>query len=176
MIFLPTRVDGALLLELERLEDERGFFSRIWCTDEVRRHGLDPSVVQCNLSYTARRGTLRGMHYQAGAQGESKTVRCVRGAVFDVVADLRPDSPTYRSWAGVELTQENRLALHVPKGCAHGFQALTDEVELIYFMSHPFVPEAARGFRWNDPAFAIRWPIPDPRVSERDAAFPDFLP
>lgn len=174
MRFQPTRIGGAFLLELERLEDERGFFARAWCAVEARRHGLDPAVAQCNLSFTTHRGTLRGMHFQAFPHAEAKTVRCVRGAVFDVVADLRPESPTYLQWEGFELTQANRLALHLPQGCAHGFQTLADDVELLYQMSGPFVPEAARGFRWNDPAFRIRWPIPDPILSAKDAGFPDF--
>jgi dTDP-4-dehydrorhamnose 3,5-epimerase len=174
MIFRPTQIEGAFMLEPERLLDGRGFFTRIWCMEEARRYGLDPAVVQCSLSYTSKRGILRGMHYQAYPYAESKTIRCVRGSVFDVVADLRPESPTYLQWEGFELTQDNRLALHVPKGCAHGFQALTDDVELLYQMSDPFEPEVARGFRWNDPAFGIRWPIQDPILSERDAGYPDI--
>jgi dTDP-4-dehydrorhamnose 3,5-epimerase len=174
VIFTAIRIPGAFLLEAERLEDERGFFSRIWCTAEALRHGLDPGVAQCSLSHTIQRGTLRGMHYQTPPYAESKTVRCVRGSVFDVIADLRPNSPTYSQWEGFELNQENRLALYIPKGCAHGFQTLTDDVEMLYQMSDPFVPELALGFRWNDPAFNIRWPIQNPVLSEKDAGYPDI--
>jgi dTDP-4-dehydrorhamnose 3,5-epimerase len=175
LIFQVTRIDGVVLLAPERLEDERGFFARIWCSEEAQSHGLDPAVAQCSLSHTIRRGTLRGMHYQAFPHAESKTVRCARGSVFDVVADLRPESPTYLQWLGFELTQENRVAVYVPKGCAHGFLTLTDDVELLYQISVPYAPGMARGFRWNDAAVGIHWPIQEPVLSERDASYPDII-
>ena len=173
--FQTTGIEGVVLLEPELLEDARGFFARIWCGEEASRHGLDPAVAQCSLSHTIGRGTLRGMHFQAAPYAEGKTVRCVRGSVFDVVADLRPVSPTYLQWLGFELTQENRVAVHVPKGCAHGFLTLSDGVELLYQMSVPFTPGMARGFRWNDPAVGIQWPVQDPFLSERDASYPDLV-
>ncbi len=137
---------------------------------------MNPAVVQCNASFNARRGTLRGMHYQAEPHGESKLVRCVRGAIFDVAVDLRADSPTFRRWHGVELSAENRLAFYIPAGLAHGFQTLADDTEMLYQMGDPYVPDAARGVRFDDPAFGIEWPALDGEriVSARDRAFPDF--
>ena len=146
--------------------------------DEFSKRGLDPAVVQCNASFNAKRDTLRGMHYQAAPHGESKLVRCVRGAIFDVAVDLRADSPTYCGWHGVELTAQNRTAFFMPTGIAHGFQTLTDDCEVLYQMGHRYVPEAAQGVRWDDPVFAIRWPAPmgARRVSERDQSYSDFVP
>jgi len=176
MRFVETPLPGVWVIEPDRLADERGWFARTFDSDEFRARGLNPAVVQCNSSYNARRGTLRGMHYQAEPHGESKLVRCVRGAVYDVAVDLRGDSPTLRAWHGVELSAENGRALYISAGLAHGFQTLSDDTEMLYQMGHPYVPEAARGVRFDDPAFAIEWPAPDgPRiVSERDACFPDF--
>ena len=156
MIFTETRLAGAYLIEPERIEDERGFFARTWCRDEFERHGLNPRLVQCNVSYNARRGTLRGMHYQAKPHEEAKLVRCTRGAIYDVIVDLRPDSPTYRQWVAAELTAENRRMLYIPEGFAHGFQTLADETEVFYQMSELFHPESARGVRmttrpWGSP-------------------------
>ncbi len=176
MRFVETPLPGVWVIELDLLADERGWFARTFDGHEFRARGLNPVVVQCNSSYNARRGTLRGMHYQAEPHGESKLVRCVRGAVYDVAVDLRGDSPTFRAWHGVELSAENGRALYVPAGLAHGFQTLSDDTEMLYQMGHPYVPEAARGVRFDDPAFAIQWPAPDgPRiVSERDASYADF--
>jgi dTDP-4-dehydrorhamnose 3,5-epimerase len=176
MRFTQTSIAGAWLIEPEAQTDERGFFARIFDIDEFGTHGLDPAIVQCSLSYNAKRHTLRGMHYQAAPHGEPKLVRCIRGAIFDVGVDLRTESPAYCDWYGVELSAENRLALYLPAGVAHGFQTLVDDSEVLYQMSVGYVPEAARGVRWDDPAFGVMWPpVQGERViSERDRAFPDF--
>jgi dTDP-4-dehydrorhamnose 3,5-epimerase len=176
MQFVQTPLPGAWVVELDLLGDERGWFARTFDADEFEQRGLNPAVVQCNASFNARSGTLRGMHYQAEPHGESKLVRCVRGAIFDVAVDLRSDSPTYRRWHGVELSAENRLAFYIPAGLAHGFQTLTDDSEVLYQMGHPYVPDAARGVRWDDPAFGIQWPASDGErvVSERDSSFADW--
>jgi dTDP-4-dehydrorhamnose 3,5-epimerase len=176
MQFHQTPLAGVWVLELDRLGDERGWFARGFDAEEFAARGMNPAVVQCNTSFNARRGTLRGMHYQADPHGESKLVRCVRGAIFDVALDLREDSPTRLRWHGVELSDENRLALYIPAGLAHGFQSLSENTELLYLMGNPFVAEAARGVRWDDPAFAIEWPDLDVErtISERDATYPDY--
>ena len=178
MKLTQTPLPGAWLVELERLGDERGWFARTFDADQFRARGLDPTVVQCNASLNAHRGTLRGMHYQAAPHGEPKLVRCVRGAIHDVALDLRPDSPAYLRWHAVELTASNALALYLPAGLAHGFQTLADDSEVHYQMGHPYVPDAARGVRFDDPAFAIEWPeAPGGRiVSEQDLSYPDFEP
>jgi dTDP-4-dehydrorhamnose 3,5-epimerase len=176
MRFIETPLNGAWVVDLDLLGDERGWFSRTFDAEEFAARGLNPAVVQCNASFNAREGTLRGMHYQAEPHGESKLVRCVRGAIFDVAVDLREGSPTLRRWHGVQLSAENRLAFYIPPGLAHGFQTLTPDAEVLYQMGHPYVPEAARGVRWDDPAFAIEWPEPagERTISERDGAFADF--
>lgn len=174
MIFRELDLPGAFLLEPERLEDERGFFARIFCRRELEAHGLEPAVVQCSLSFNHRRGTVRGMHWQTPPAEEAKLVRCVRGAVHDVIVDLRPDSPTFERHAAVELDAENRLALYVPPGFAHGFQTLEDATELLYQMSELYTPERARGFRFDDPEVGIRWPLPVSVISERDRSLPPF--
>jgi dTDP-4-dehydrorhamnose 3,5-epimerase len=176
MRFEPTPLPGVWLIELDRLGDERGWFARTFDAAEFAQRGLNPAVVQCSASFNARRGTLRGMHYQAEPHGESKLVRCVRGAIFDVAVDVRPGSATLRRWHGVELSASNRLALYIPAGLAHGFQTLSDDAEVLYQMGNPYVPESARGVRFDDPAFAIQWPASDGEriVSERDRRFPDF--
>ena len=173
MKFIETPLPGVWVIELEEIGDERGWFARTFDAEEFRARGLNPDVAQCNASFNARRGTLRGMHYQADPHGESKLVRCLRGAIFDVAVDLRPDAETYRDWHGVELSAENRRAFYIPAGLAHGFQTLTDETEVLYQMGNPYVPEAARGVRWDDPAFGIEWPEPagERIVSERDRAY-----
>jgi dTDP-4-dehydrorhamnose 3,5-epimerase len=173
MRFIETPLPGVWVLELEEIEDGRGWFARTFDAEEFRARGLNPDVVQCNASFNARRDTLRGMHYQAEPHGESKLVRCVRGAIFDVAVDLRSDSPTYRDWHGVELSAENRLAFYIPAGLAHGFQTLTDDCEVLYQMGHRYVPDAARGVRWDDPAFGIEWPAVEGErtVSEKDGAY-----
>jgi dTDP-4-dehydrorhamnose 3,5-epimerase len=174
--FVETPLPGAWVIELEELGDERGWFARTFDAEEFRARGLNADVVQCNASFNARRDTLRGMHYQAEPHGESKLVRCVRGTIFDVAVDLRPDSPTYRDWHAVLLGADNRHAFYIPAGLAHGFQTLTDDCEVLYQMGNPYVPDAARGVRFDDPAFGIEWPKPagERIVSERDAAYPDF--
>jgi len=172
--FSATTIAGAWVIDLERHEDERGFFARTFCRDEFAAHGLRTSFVQCNLSSNARRGTLRGMHYQAKPHEEAKVVSCSRGAVYDVVLDLRRDSPTFRRWEGFELSAANRRMLYIAEGLAHGFQSLADETDVFYLMSESYDKKAERGVRWNDPAFGIRWPIADPVLSSRDAAYPDF--
>ena len=174
MRFLPTPLAGAFAIDLDRIEDERGFFARSFCQHEFRAHGLSPTIAQCNVSWNRKRGTLRGLHYQASPHEEAKVVRCTRGAVWDVIVDLRERSPTRLRWHALELTVENRLALYVPPGFAHGFQTLSDDAEVLYQMSEFYHPELARGARWNDPRFAIAWPLPDPVVSARDRAYPDF--
>jgi dTDP-4-dehydrorhamnose 3,5-epimerase len=177
MDFIETPLPGAWTIELDLLGDQRGWFARTFDADEFAKHGLDPTIVQCNASFNAKRSTLRGMHYQADPHGESKLVRCVRGAIFDVAVDLRADSPTYCRWHGVELSAESRRALFVPAGLAHGFQTLTDDCEVHYQMGHRYVPEASRGVRWDDPAFAIEWPPAPPggrTISDRDRSYPDF--
>ncbi len=177
MILTPTPLEGAYVLDLERREDERGWFARTFAVEELAEHGLDTRVVHMNTSFNDRAGTLRGMHYQAAPDAEVKIVRCTRGAAFDAIVDLRPYSPTFRGWFGAELTQDNGRALYVPEGFAHGFQTLADETELLYVMSHHYVPGAARGVRWDDPAFGIEWPEAASRtMSERDAGYPDFAP
>lgn len=178
MRFQKTPLPGVWTIELELLGDERGWFARTFDAEEFLARGMDPAVVQCNASFNAKAGTVRGMHYQAEPHGEPKLVRCVRGAIYDVAVDLREGSPAFRRWHGLELSAENRLALYVPAGLAHGFQTLTDDVEVLYQMGAPYVPDAARGVRFDDPAFAIAWPpVQGERiVSERDRAYPDFVP
>jgi len=174
VIFLETSVDGVWIVEPERHADARGFFARTWCATEFARHGLSPCFVQASISHTPQRGTLRGLHYQAAPHAEAKLVRCTRGAIYDVAVDLRPDSPTFRRHAAVVLDADNRFALYIPEGCAHGFQTLTDDTEVLYQMSALYVPEAARGVRWDDPAFAIPWPPADRIIADRDRRYPDF--
>ncbi|HUR86496.1 MAG TPA: dTDP-4-dehydrorhamnose 3,5-epimerase [Solirubrobacteraceae bacterium] len=176
MRFEPTPLAGVWILEPDRIEDERGHFARTYDRDEFADRGLDPAVVQCNTSFNARAGTLRGMHLQTSPHGEPKLVRCTRGAIFDVVVDLRPGSPTHKAWFGTELSASNGRALYVPEGLAHGFQTLRDASEVLYMMGHEYAAEAASGVRWDDTAFAIEWPAADKRViSARDRAFPDYL-
>lgn len=175
MRFTETPLAGAYLVNVEPIEDERGMFARSWSPDDFSLHGLDPRIAACNLSVNPTAGTLRGMHYQASPHEEAKLVRCTAGAIYDVIIDLRPDSPTFCRWFGAELTARNRTALYVPAGLAHGFQTLEAESEVLYLMSTPYVAEAARGVRWDDPAFAIEWPPATRRVmSERDCTHPDF--
>jgi dTDP-4-dehydrorhamnose 3,5-epimerase len=174
--FTPLALQGPCLVDLEPIEDDRGFFARSWSPEEFAAQGLDTRVAACNVSFNRRAGTLRGMHFQAAPHGEVKLVRCTAGAIFDVVVDLRPASRTFRAWAGVELTARNRSALYIPEGFAHGFQTLQDDSEVLYQMGAPHVPGAARGVRWDDPAFGIEWPAPVSIMSPRDASYPDFTP
>lgn len=178
MTFRETRLPGVWEIDPEPLVDARGWFGRVFDEREFREHGLEPRVVQASVSFNHRRGTLRGMHYQADPHGEPKLVRCTQGAVFDVAVDLRPDSRTYLAWHGAELSAANRRALYMPPGIAHGFQTLEPDTEVLYQMGYPYVPEAACGVRFDDPTFAITWPeAPDGRViSERDRSYPDFSP
>jgi dTDP-4-dehydrorhamnose 3,5-epimerase len=173
-----TRVplQGAFVVDVEPIPDERGFFARTWCAEEFRSLGLNPKLAQCSVSFNKRRGTLRGMHYQNDPWPEAKLVRCCSGAIYDVIVDLRRASPSYAKWFAVELTAANHTMLYVPEGVAHGFQTLTDDAEVFYQISEMYHPECARGVRWNDPAFGIEWPIPDPILSERDRTFPDHTP
>ncbi|HVX62099.1 MAG TPA: dTDP-4-dehydrorhamnose 3,5-epimerase [Pirellulales bacterium] len=174
MKFQPTEIAGAWLVEIEPIEDERGFFARAWCQKEFDAHGIEPSLAQANLAFTRRRGTLRGLHFQAVPWQEAKFVRCVRGAAYVVAVDLRSDSPTYMSWAGVELTADNRRALYVPTGCAQGYQTLRDDTEMFYQMSQCYVPGMARGVRYDDPAFNIEWPLTPTVISEADRNWPAY--
>jgi len=174
VIFTETVLSGAYVIDLEPQADERGFFARIWCAREFAARGLESRLVQSSVSVNTRRGTLRGIHYQAPPHAEVKLVRCTRGAVFDVIIDLRPDSATYLRPFGIELTAENRLALYIPKGFAHGFQTVVDDTEVFYHMSEVYVAAAGRGLRWNDPTFGVPWPIVPPILLARDATYPDF--
>jgi dTDP-4-dehydrorhamnose 3,5-epimerase len=174
MIFSPLRLPGAFVIDLEPRRDERGFFARTWCQREFEAHGLTTQMVQANLSHNLRAGTLRGLHYQANPFAEAKLVRCTRGAIWDVIVDVRPDSPTQRQWLGVELTAENYRMLYVPEGFAHGFLTLVDDVEVSYQVSQFYTPGAERGLRWDDPALSITWPQPVRVISEKDARWPDY--
>jgi dTDP-4-dehydrorhamnose 3,5-epimerase len=175
MIFRDTGIDRVRLVELERNEDERGFFARTWDAEEFARQGLSGRMVQTSISYNRRRGTLRGLHYQATPHEEAKLIRCTAGAIYDVALDLRPGSPTFAHWVAAELSAENKLALYVPEGCAHGFLTLANGSEVAYQMSSPHVPEAARGVRFDDPAFGIEWPGEVVVVNDRDRSYPDFV-
>ena len=171
---MPLAISGALVIEPEPIHDERGFFALMWSPEECRRLGLNPSLEQASLSFNRLKGTVRGMHFQAAPHDEAKLVRCQAGAIFDVVLDLRRESPTYLRWEGATLSAENRRMLYVPEGCAHGFQTLTDGAEVFYLLSRGYAPSAARGVRWDDPAFAIQWPEPVTSISERDRTFPSW--
>ena len=175
MKFRQAPLEGVVVVELDRREDERGFFARSFCEDEFSAQGLASRFVQCNVSFNRRKGTLRGMHYQKSPHEEDKVVRCTMGAVYDVVVDIRLHSPTYLKWFATELSAENRTALFVPRGFAHGFQTLTDNSEVLYQMSVFFDPESACGIRWDDPVIAIDWPSSEVVISEKDRAFPLLL-
>ena len=177
MIFTETELPGAYVLDLERREDDRGFFARAWCMNELGEHGLDTRIVQANVSFNHRKGTLRGMHMQVAPYAEVKVIRATRGSILDVIVDLRPASPTYKRWAGVELSAANGRALYVPEGFAHGYQTLVDRTETLYQVSEAYAPGAEGGVRWDDPAFAIEWPPAETRViSDKDRAWPDYDP
>jgi len=175
MIFTSTHLSGVFRIVPELIHDERGFFARSWCQQDFASHGLNSRVAQCNISLSSKKGTLRGMHYQSTPFAETKLVRCTRGSIFDVALDLRPDSATYKCWVGAILTAKNREMLSIPEGCAHGFLTLEDDCEVFYQVSETYHPEAACGVRWNDPAFAIAWPEQVKVISQRDAAYPDFV-
>jgi dTDP-4-dehydrorhamnose 3,5-epimerase len=171
MLFTETKLKGAFIIDLEHREDNRGFFARTFCANEFEQHGLKPSVAQCNLSFNHKKGTLRGMHYQTPPAAETKLIRCTQGAIYDVIVDMRPDSPTYLSHIGVELTAENRRALYVPEMFAHGYQALTDGAEVVYQVGEFYTPGYERGLRYNDPILGIEWPTEVTVISEKDAAW-----
>ena len=176
MKFLPTELAGAYIIDIEPMADERGFFARTWCRLEFEKHGLNPGLAQCSISFNKKRGTLRGMHYQAKPHEESKVVRCTRGAIYDVIVDLRPESSTFKKWTAVELSAENRRMLYIPPGFAHGFQSLADDTEVFYQISEFYHPESARGLRWDDPAFGIQWPPAERTITDKDRQYSDFVP
>ncbi len=176
MIFRDTEIPGITVVELDKRADERGFFARSYCAREFADHGIAMGVAQCNVSLNDKRGTLRGLHYQAAPSTETKLIRCTRGAIFDVAVDLRPESPTYRRWIGIELDADAHRAMFIPSGCAHGFQTLSDAAEVFYLMGEAYDPALDRGVRWNDPALAIKWPLEPTVISKRDAGFPSLPP
>lgn len=176
MIFRETSLGGAFIIEPERIEDARGYFARTWCRDEFAARGLSSDLAQCSVSFNARKGTVRGMHFQAVPHAEVKLVRCTRGAIFDVIVDLRPGSPTRYQWTAVELGEEDQQLLYIPEGFAHGFQTLEDRCEVFYQISEPYHPECARGVRWDDPAFGIRWPLEVSMISARDRSYEPIAP
>lgn len=175
MIFTETKLQGAFVLELEKFEDERGFFAHGWSPRELAAHGLEAPLAESAISFNKKQGTLRGMHYQMSPHGQIKIVRCTMGAIYDVIIDLRKNSPTFKEWFGIELSATNRLMLYIPGEFAHGFQTLEDEAELCYHMSHAYVPQSATGVRWDDPVFKISWPQPVSIMAERDRSYPDYL-
>jgi len=174
MRFVETEISGAYVIELEPIADERGSFARTWCEREFAEHGISMTIRQCSISVNRHRGTMRGMHYQDAPHAEQRVVRCTSGAIYDVVVDLRAESTSFRRWVSVEMSRENRKMVYVPEGCAHGFVTLVDDVEVLYQMSAFYSADHARGVRWNDPAFAIEWPIEITTISERDKNHPDF--
>ena len=174
MIFQETKIQGAHVIDLERRTDSRGCFARAWCQREFDAHGLNARLAQVNVSTNVTQGTLRGMHYQSPPHREAKVVSCTRGAMYDVAIDLRPESPSYMQWVAAELTAENRRMLFIPEGCAHGFQTLLDDTELLYFMSDFYSPGHSLGVRYDDPAFGISWPLPVTCISEADRAWPHY--
>ena len=174
VIFTETALSGAFIIDPEKIADSRGFFARTWCQREFERHGISFRPVQCNVSYNKTRGVLRGMHYQSAPHQEAKLIWCCKGAIHDVIIDLRPASPTITQHTSVVLSAENRRMLYIPEGLAHGFQTLEPETEIFYQMSEFYAPEYARGVRWNDPAFGIQWPNADRLISDRDQSYPDF--
>jgi len=173
VIFTATPI-GAVVIDPERLSDDRGFFARSFCAREFEAHGLNPRVAQCNVSFNPRRGTVRGMHFQRPPHAEAKLVRCTAGALWDVALDLRPDSPTFCRHFAVELSAENRRMLYLPEGLGHGYQTLAEDTEVFYQVSVPYAPDHGGGVRWNDPAFDIAWPLPVTMIAERDRTYPDF--
>jgi dTDP-4-dehydrorhamnose 3,5-epimerase len=174
MIFRQSKLRGAFSIDIERKEDARGFFARTWSDREFMAQGIKFAAAQSSISYNRLKGTLRGMHYQLAPYQEQKLVRCARGAIFDVMIDLRPESPTYKAWFGVELTADNYRMLYIPKDFAHGFQTLVDDTEVLYLMSDAYNPESERGIRWNDPAFAIEWNLDITAISDKDRSWPGF--
>ena len=174
MKFTKLEIRDAFLVELNKLGDHRGFFARLWCQEEFEEHGLVPNVVQANISFSKIKGTLRGMHYQEEPHAETKFIRCAKGAIYDVIIDIKPDSPTFMQWVSVELTAENYKMLYVPKGYAHGFQSLEPDSEVTYLVSEFYTPQAEGGIRYNDPAFGLDWPLPVAEISDKDRSWADF--
>jgi dTDP-4-dehydrorhamnose 3,5-epimerase len=174
MKFEPTRIPGAVIIDIEPIEDDRGFFARTFCRQEFEQHGLSPHIAQCSISFNRKRGTLRGMHYQAAPHEEAKLVRCTRGSLYDVIVDLRPTSPAFRKWISVELSGASFRMLYVPEGVAHGYLTLEDDTEVFYQVSENYAPQYTRGVRWDDPAFGIEWPLPVAVIAQRDRSYPDF--
>jgi dTDP-4-dehydrorhamnose 3,5-epimerase len=176
MVFKETKLRGVYIIDVEPIDDERGHFARTYCEREFKKRGLTPCAAQCNTSFNRKRGTLRGIHFQAEPHSEAKLVTCLTGAIYDVIIDLRPQSPTFREWLGLELSARRpRSALYIPKNFAHGFQTLADDTEVLYQMSEFYQPESARGVRWNDPAFNINWPEAQRIISDKDLSYPDFI-
>lgn len=176
MIFTETKLKGAFIIEPERLSDERGFFARTWCMEEFKAQGLNTNFVQANVAFNIRRGTLRGMHYQSFPYEEAKLIRCTKGAIYDVIIDIRKNSPTRGNWIAVELAAGNYRMFYVPEGFAHGYQTLEDDTEVSYQLSQFYTPDAGRGIRWDDPAFKIKWPETENlTISKRDLSWPDYL-
>jgi dTDP-4-dehydrorhamnose 3,5-epimerase len=171
MIFSETKLAGVFIIDPEPFEDERGFFARSWSQPEFEAHGIEGRLAECNISFNSRKGILRGLHYQASPFEQSKLVRCTSGCIYDVAVDLRGGSPTLHQWVAVELTEDNHRMLFIPGGCAHGYQTLTERSEVFYQMSNYYNAESGRGVRWNDPAFGIEWPLPDPIMIERDRTY-----
>jgi len=174
MEFTETKLKGAYVVRVKKIQDHRGYFGRGWCRDEFVQHGLNSNMVQLNVGFSHKQGTVRGMHYQEAPHAEAKFVRCTRGAIYDVIIDLRPASPTHRHWFGLELTADNGSMLYAPEGFAHGYQTLTDDADMYYLTSAPYASGAARGVRYNDPAFAIQWPLPVTVISEPDQKWPEY--
>lgn len=175
IIFRETKLKGAFVIDPQRFEDERGFLARSFSAKEFEDHGLNPRIAECNISFSRKRYTVRGMHFQKPPHAQAKLVRCSKGAIYDVIIDLRPESPTFKQWIGEELTAENRRMLYVPEGFAHGFQTLEENTEVFYQISEFYTPQSEGGVRWNDPAFAIRWPASDGvTINDRDRNYPDF--
>ncbi len=175
MKFIPLKLKDAFLIEPDLIEDDRGFFARTFCQVEFLKNGLTVPLEQCSISYNHKKGTVRGMHYQIAPYGEVKVVRCTQGAIYDVIVDLRPESPTFKKWEGIELSAQNRKMLYIPEGFAHGFQTLQDATEVFYQISTSYIPEAARGARWNDSQFSIEWPMTPSVISEKDIRYADFI-
>jgi len=174
MIFTKTKLNGAFIVELEKGKDKRGFFARAWDYKQFLEHGLNSNLVQCNISFTEKKGTLRGMHYQTKPYQETKLIRCTKGKIFDVIIDLRVKSETFKEWLGIELTADNYKMLYVPEDFAHGFMTLEDDTEIFYQISQYYNPELEQGVRWDDQAFQIRWPLHPILISEKDLGYPSF--
>lgn len=174
MIFTELELKGAYLLEIKKISDDRGFFGRSWCKNEMEEHGLNGNVVQQNVSLSKQKGTLRGMHYQPDPYAETKLIRCTRGTIYDVIIDIRPDSPTWKQWVGVELSADNYKMVYVPEGFAHGFLTLEDNSEVTYLVTQFYAPGAEAGIRYNDPLFGVEWPGKVQVISDRDSSHPDF--